>query len=248
MNWLEKFQDKNVVLDTNVKSSWKSMFKKLKKDKRYDNIIKSLSDEVKNGNNMFPYPDLVFHAFNLTSFRKLKVVILGQDPYFNIHNNIPEATGLAFSVPKEIKIPSSLINIYKNLIKFKHIEEFPEHGNLDEWAKQGILLLNTSLTVKEGSQNKNCHQNIWSWFSDEIIKYISDNKEGIVFVLWGSNALNKSSLIDTKKHHITASSHPSGLSVNSTLRQYDAFCNTDHFGFINEKMKKQKIGEIDFNV
>lgn len=199
--WKEKFSDNKVSLSPNMEDfhkSWWDLFEKLNNDKRFKNRIeKELSDELRDGENliMHPQPDYVFNAFKLTSFKKLKVVIIGQDPYFDheIHadKKVSQAMGLSFSVPIGIKVPSSLRNIYANLKKYEHIENIPEHGNLEYWAKQGCLLLNTALTVKDGSINKNCHQFIWSWFTDEIISYISENKKHVIFVLWGSNALEK---------------------------------------------------------
>ena len=122
---------------------------------------------------------------------------------------------------------------------YGHIEEIPKHGNLESWAKQGVLLLNTSLTVQHGYPNS--HTMKWEKFTDAVIKYISDNKDKVVFVLWGSPALQKLTLIDKdKKHKIIVSSHPSGLSCHKPLRQYPAFMNYDHFGEINDYLKENK--------
>ena len=199
---------------------------------------------------IYPYPNLLFNAFILTPLSNVKVVILGQDPYHcnEIHHDkiIPQAMGLSFSVPKGMKIPSSLQNIYKNLLKYKHIEIKPNHGNLSFWAYQGCLMLNTSLTVQHSYPNS--HSKYWLPFTDKIIKYISNKLNNIVFVLWGNPALNKLNLIDQNKHKIIISSHPSGLSYNKKLKNYDSFENTDHFGEINkylkEKNKKQIIWQV----
>lgn len=251
-SWNEKFPNGNICLkNVNFHKSWKDMFDKLFQDKRFENRTeKEISQELQEEKNLIihPKPDLVFNAFVLTKFKELKVVILGQDPYFDheMHNEniIPQAMGLSFSVPEGIKIPSSLRNIFSNLKKNKHIENIPEHGNLEHWAKQGVLLLNTSLTVKDGTNNKNCHQFQWSWFTNEIIKYISDNKKNVIFVLWGSNALEKKDLIEESKHKIIISSHPSGLSANKKMKEYPAFNDVDHFGEINkllDEWEKTKI-------
>jgi uracil-DNA glycosylase len=256
--WKQKFKDNSVTLslkDDKFHKSWKELFEKLYNDKRFRNRIeKELSEELRDDDNliMHPQPDYVFNAFKLTSFKKLKVVIIGQDPYFDheIHENknVSQAMGLSFSVPVGIKVPSSLRNIYVNLKKYGHIENIPEHGNLESWAEQGCLLLNTALTVKDGSANKNCHQFIWGWFTDEIISYISEKKENVVFVLWGSHALGKKDLIDEKKHEIIISSHPSGLSVGKPMKEYPAFNANDHFGKINQKLKEWGRSEIDWNL
>jgi uracil-DNA glycosylase len=218
--WKEKFPNNKISLDNKDQyhESWEDMFEILFNDKRFENRIeKELSEEMEKTENfiMHPKPDYVFHAFKLTSFNKVKVVIIGLDPYFDHekHNDkiVSQAMGLSFSVPKGIKIPSSLRNIFANLKKYKHIDEIPEHGNLESWAEQGVLLLNTALTVKDGTVSKNCHLFNWSWFTDEIISYISNNKKHVVFVLWGAQAFGKKNLIDEKKHEIIASSQPSGL-------------------------------------
>ena len=191
---------------------------------------------------MYPLPELLFNAFHLTHLTNLSVVIIGQDPYFNSEEigetYCPQAMGLSFSIPVDIAIPSSLQNIYKNLITYKHIEEMPKHGNLESWALQGCLMLNSSLTVLDGSNNKNCHQHIWKWFTDEIIRYISNNTEKVVFVLWGNDALNKMPMIDLDKHEVVVSSHPSGFSVDKPLKNYPSFKDCDHFGKINDYLKK----------
>lgn len=236
--------------------SWEEYFpeeiniSKIKNHKSYDFLedydFTEINKVLNKNKNIFPYPDLVYNAFYKTNYDDIKVVILGQDPYFNIKNKIPEAMGLSFSVPVNLPIPSSLKNIYKNLIKFKQINKIPEHGNLESLANQGCLLLNTALTVLEGK--KNSHSKPWQKYTDLVIKNISDNKENIVFVLWGQNALNKLNLIDSKKHKIIISSHPSGLSCNKKLGEYNSFKETNHFGKINKYLIKSNIEPIDFTI
>jgi uracil-DNA glycosylase len=252
--WSEKFMNKKVVLtDAEYHKSWKELFTKLFQDSRFQTRVENeLTDELKEDVNliMHPQPDYVFNAFKLTTFKKMKVVIIGLDPYFNheTHNgkNVSQAMGLSFSVPDGFAVPSSLRNIFLNLKKFNHIDDIPKHGNLESWAEQGCLMLNTSLTVKDGSSNVNCHKFMWSWFTDQIISYISDNKDHVVFVLWGAQALGKKDLIDEKKHFVIASSHPSGLSANKPMKEYPSFNSFDHFGKINEKLKEWERSEIDW--
>lgn len=203
---------------------------------------------------IFPYPALVFNALNTTPLDKIKVVILGQDPYFdsemhqvnNVETEVPQAMGLSFSVPNHMKIPSSLKNIYKNLIKYKHMQEVPGHGNLSFWAYQGCLLLNTILTVQKKCQNG--HKPKWSKLTDALIQFISDHTENVVFMLWGGNAYEKYKLIDNKKHKIIVSSHPSGLSCTTKFKTYECFNDTDHFGQANEYLESHNKTPIIWKI
>lgn len=239
-----------------VHRSWLELFLDLMKHEKFGEIRKKLHEESQDPKiSIYPKPDLVFNAFRITKFKKLKVVILGQDPYFDMemhnNNNIPQAMGLSFSVPIGIEIPSSLKNIFANQKKFNIIENIPNHGNLEKWSKNGVLLLNTSLTVKHGSNNKNCHQNIWSWMTDSIIEYICKNKQNIMFVLWGANALEKKSIIDKYEnngHKLIISSHPSGLSCRKNLKTYPSFDSVNHFGIINDYLEIIGSKKIDWNL
>lgn len=235
-----------------VHNSWEPMFKELfankERKERIENKINETLVGLDDKTKLYPKHDYIFRAFQLTRFDNLKVVIIGQDPYFNSEFykewRVPQAYGLSFSVPHEFEIPSSLKNIYKNLQNFGHIKKIPNHGCLDFWAFQGVLMLNTSLTVLDGDSNKNCHSTIWKSFTDDIIKYISDNCKGVIFILWGAEAFKKTSLINLDQHEIIVSSHPSGLSCNKKMGNHDAFIEHDHFGKINsylEKYKKTKI-------
>ena len=194
----------------------KDYFKKLKDeiDKRYET------------SNVFPEKQNIFKAFTLTSLDNLKVVILGQDPY----HGFGQAQGLSFSTPANIKNPPSMVNILKEINDDLQKKSFCEDGDLSPWAKDGVLLLNTILTVEE-SKPKSHHNLGWEIFTDNIIKYISDNKKDIVFILWGSPAIAKTKLIDTKKHHILSSPHPSPLS------SYRGFFGCKHFSKTNEILR-----------
>uniref|UniRef100_A0A0E0PFL3 Uracil-DNA glycosylase n=1 Tax=Oryza rufipogon TaxID=4529 RepID=A0A0E0PFL3_ORYRU len=157
---------------------------------------------------VYPPPHLVFHALHATPFDRVKAVIIGQDPY----HGPGQAMGLSFSVPEGIKIPSSLANIFKELQKDLGCT-VPSHGNLERWAVQGVLMLNTVLTVREHQANSHAKKG-WEQFTDAVIKTISLKKSGIVFILWGNSAQAKTRLIDETKHHILKSAHPSGLSAS----------------------------------
>lgn len=246
--WLETFPDKNVKLNTvPYHESWAPMFNQIfsAQEKDIFNLEEMLKHTITN-DVVFPYPDHVFNAFNKTQLNSIKVVILGQDPYFRAecHNKIyiPQAMGLSFSVQDQIKVPPSLVNIYNNLVKFNHINTRPKTGNLTNWAEQGCLLLNSSLTVTNGQPNS--HEKYWKKITDLIIKYISDNTSNVVFFLWGNPSLKKLNLIDQTKHKVSISSHPSPLSVKIKLKTYLCFEDTDHFGIANQYLinhNKDKI-------
>lgn len=253
-SWQQKYPDNKVKLDKMmIDESWKAIFEKLFEDQKMKIIEDKLSETLKTSNEyLYPKPDCLFRAFLLTSFTDLKVVIIGQDPYFNHEiikdketNNdiiVPQAYGLSFSVLDDFKIPSSLDNIYKNLLKNGHIKKLPKTGRLDFWATQGCLMLNTSLTVVD--DQKKIHTPIWKWFTTELIKYISKNKDYVVFVLWGGDAYTLAPYIDLDKHDIVCSSHPSGLSANNKFRNYPSFNEFDHFGKINEFLESHGKDEI----
>lgn len=238
LSWGKKFPDNTPVnirtLQLNV--SWHDFINNLNPE-----IITTINNLLtKDKSKIYPYPDLLFNSLNLTPLHKIKVVILGQDPYHGYEGLnkklIPQAMGLSFSVPIGFKIPSSLNSIYNNQLKFKHILDKPDHGNLVFWAHQGCLMLNTALTVKDKSPNS--HSDEWKPFTDNLIKYISNILDHVVFVLWGNPALAKKNLIDESKHTVIVSSHPSGLSCHKSLGNYPAFNNQDHFKIINDDLKK----------
>lgn len=252
--WSEKFPDYKVDLATfKIHTSWKDFFEQESKKEYFREISEFLTlalTTTKGNIQIYPYPDIVFSALNTTPSNKLKVVILGQDPYpkddIIEEKHIPQAMGLSFSVPVGIAIPSSLNNIYKNQLKYNNIMYMPKHGNLISWAYQGCLMLNTALTVQHGYPNS--HANYWQEFSDNLIKYISETNENIVFLLWGAPALQKLKLIDENKHKIIISSHPSGLSNTKQLKQYKSFDDTDHFGEANKYLKEKGKSTIIWQI
>ncbi len=211
-------------------NSWSELFDNIDFNKINDSIEKEL-DIFGDDYEFYPSKDLVFNAFCKTSEENLKVVILGQDPYINKN----QAMGLSFSVPEGEKIPPSLKNIYKKLNK-------KTSGDLSSWANQGVLLLNTSLSVRSGKSN--CHSKIWKNVTDYMIKYISDKFDNIVFILWGRNALDKKKLIDESKHNLLISSHPSPLSYSKKLGNYCSFADNNHFEECNKYLNTIGISKI----
>jgi uracil-DNA glycosylase len=245
-NWKNNINIQNLPIDY----TWEEIFNELFKDKRIKIINNLLNKYIQNDNNdanlLYPKPNYIFKAFCMTPLNEVKVVFIGQDPYFNneIYKDriVPQAYGLSFSVPLGFEIPSSLKNIYNNLKKYGHIKKIPFHGCLDYWAYQGCLMLNTALTVIDGQ--KNCHSSEWKWFTDKIIEEISNKLNNIVFVLWGGEAYKKIDLIDLDKHKVIISSHPSGLSANKEFKSYPAFVDQDHFCLINSHLQEP----IDWNI
>lgn len=227
-----------ISLSTN--DSWKE-FMKNNEDKL--NNIKNILDH--DDNTIYPEPKLIFNALNKVSLKDIRVLIVGQDCYHGAENGIPQAMGLSFSVPNDISIPSSLRNIFKNQLNFNHIKKMPLSGDLTKWANQGCLMLNSALTVQAGKPGS--HMKHWEDFTNVLIKYISDNTNNIVFLLWGSHALSKIKFIDSDKHKIVISSHPSGLSCDKPMKQYGAFKDVDHFGMANQYLIEYGKSAIDWN-
>ncbi len=214
------------------KYNWNKIFKKEKKKKYFIKIKNFLKKEYKK-KNIYPKYKNIFKAFKITPFENIKVVIIGQDPYYKEN----QADGLAFSLLPKTKITPTLNNIYKK-IKFEYPQfKIPTNGSLNKWAKQGILLLNSILTVEK---NKPCsHKNIgWEIFTNKIIKYINNYLKKIIFILWGEFAKKKNKIIDKKKHLILTSSHPSPFSAKINFWKYNFFKNTNYY------LKKNKKKEI----
>ncbi len=186
--------------------------------------------------NVFPDMHNIFNCFKTTPFSNLKVVILGQDPY----HEKGQAMGLSFSVPKGIPLPPSLQNIYKELSSDLSITP-SKCGDLTKWAKQGVLLLNTVMTVREGQANSHKNKG-WEFFTDSVISKISKLKENVVFILWGANARSKKALIDKDKHLILESVHPSPLSC------YNGFFGCKHFSKTNAYLKARNLSQIDWDL
>lgn len=198
--------------------------------------LKEFLVEEKKTKQIFPPGNLIFNAFNLTPFDKIKVVILGQDPY----HDVGQAHGLCFSVPEGIAQPKSLINIFKEL----HNDigcPIPQSGNLEKWARQGVLLLNATLTVR--AHEPASHQNHgWEEFTDSVIGTISQQREHVVFLLWGNFAKAKIPLIDTTKHHILTAAHPSPLAASR------GFFGCKHFSKTNELLMLHGLTPIEWDI
>ncbi|MXP50816.1 uracil-DNA glycosylase [Pantoea sp. SoEX] len=190
--------------------TWRDVLAEEKKKSYFINILKLIAKKRSLGIKIYPEQRDVFNAFRITELKDVKVVILGQDPYCKPK----QAHGLAFSVlPESKKIPLSLQNIYKELIQDIHDFNQPKHGCLDSWAKQGILLLNTILTVEEGKSFSHAKLG-WEKFTDNVINIINQNCDKVVFLLWGAYAQNKGNLVDINRHYVLKTSHPSPRSAH----------------------------------
>lgn len=223
------------MIDPTIEVSWKVKMQDQFNQPYFAGLKDFLTEEKKNFT-IFPPGSLIFNAFNLTPFDQVKVVILGQDPY----HDFGQAHGLCFSVMDGVPFPKSLLNIFKEL-KDDVGFEIPMSGNLEKWAKQGILLLNATLTVR--AHQAGSHQNKgWEQFTDQVIRTISDEKEGVVFLLWGNYARAKKVLIDSQKHFILETVHPSPLSA------YNGFFGCKHFSKTNELLIQQGKTTINWQL
>lgn len=218
-------------MDVKIESSWKERLKDEFEKDYFIKLTDFLKEEYKT-KTIYPAGSLIFNAFEKCTFDQVKVVILGQDPY----HGAGEANGLCFSVNDGIKIPPSLRNIFKE-IQEDLGKEFPKSGNLERWANQGVFLLNATLTVVKDTAGSHQKKG-WEEFTDAVIKKISDEKEGVVFMLWGKYAHDKGKVIDDKKHLVLKAPHPSPLAKG--------FNGTKHFSQANLYLKNKGQAEIDF--
>ena len=205
-------------------------------DKPYYQKLRAFLDEEYNSKTIYPLAKNIYTALRLTSYKDTRVVILGQDPYHEPN----QAHGLAFSVNKGVAIPPSLINIYKEL----HDDlgcDIPDHGFLTKWAKQGVLLLNTVLTVQAHKANSHKGKG-WEEITDTIIKKLNEKDDPVVFILWGSNARSKKQFVNNPKHLIIESVHPSPLSA------YNGFFGSKPFSRTNEFLRNNNLKEIDWQI
>ncbi len=223
-------------MDVKIEASWKEVLKDEFNKDYFQQIAAHLKMERAAGKTIYPPGGLIFHAFEATPFDKVKVVLLGQDPY----HGPGQAHGLAFSVQPGVRPPPSLVNIFKELNEDVGVP-IPKHGYLEAWAKQGVFLLNASLTVRAGEPLS--HSKIgWYEFTDKVIQKISDQKENVVFLLWGRSAQDKQALIDETKHFVLKAAHPSPFSADK------GFFGCRHFSKTNENLVKNGIDPIDWKL
>jgi len=219
-----------------MSQTWSLVLAREKNAPYFQDILSFVNKQKAEGKIIFPEKENTFNAFKYCDLSALKIVILGQDPYHNTN----QAHGLAFSVKKEVAIPPSLANIYKELKDDLNID-IPSHGCLIDWAKQGVFLLNTVLTVQ--AHNAHSHANIgWERFTDTVIQQISENKQNVVFMLWGAHAQKKQSLIEKSNHCILTASHPSPLSAHR------GFLGCKHFSTANNYLTERGLEAIDWRI
>lgn len=220
-------------MDVKIEPSWKAVLKEEFEKPYFEYLVNFVKSEYKT-HTVYPPGNRIFSAFDFTPFDEVKVVIIGQDPYHGPN----QANGLCFSVADGVRQPPSLQNIFKELYDDLGVS-VPASGNLERWAKQGVLLLNATLTVRASQAGS--HQNKgWETFTDAVIQKLSDEKENLVFILWGAYAQKKGSIIDTAKHFIIKSTHPSPFSA------HNGFFGSKPFSKTNAYLKKENMQEINW--
>lgn len=224
-------------INPKIEESWLEVLKEEFQQPYFASIKQYLLKEKQEGHTIYPPGPDIFNAFNKTPFDKVKVVILGQDPY----HGPGQAHGLCFSVADGIRQPPSLVNVFKEINEDLGLS-VPNSGNLFKWTEQGVFLLNATLTVR--ARQANSHSGIgWQNFTDAVIRTLSEKREGLVFLLWGGFARKKAKLIDASKHHILESGHPSPLSANKGY-----WFGNKHFSKTNELLTSQGLEPIDWSI
>jgi uracil-DNA glycosylase len=217
-----------------LEESWKAILRDEFASDHFKRLAEFLREEKKAGKVIYPPGNLIFNAFNTTPFGQVKVVVIGQDPY----HGPGQAHGLSFSVPDGVTVPPSLQNIFKELAESTGFR-IPNHGNLTSWAKQGVLLLNATLTVR--AREAGSHQRKgWEEFTDAAIRALNERKDHLVFMLWGRYAQDKGAFIDRERHLVLMAPHPSPFSVHK------GFFGSRHFAKANEYLKRNGKGEVDW--
>lgn len=266
-DWLECFPDKRVNIRTVLfNNQWNGFFDTISTKPYVNGINRILSEFVATNKVIVPCAELLFNAFNILSPRRIRLVLLGQDPYIGdeqINNKqIFQAMGCSFSVPYGFPKPPSLKNIYDNLLHFGHVQSIPESGCLATWIMQGCLLINSSFTTFLGRSN--AHKQVWQEFTKDLISYLSQTLEHVVFLAWGKDAHMMMLNVDPTKHCIITSSHPSPYAFTNTYQgfeyglnkklldrkkvTYPSFQSTNHFGKVNEYLKLHQQKEIVWDV
>jgi len=219
-------------MEVNIESSWKKVLQKEFSEEYFSKLTEFVKSEYQKST-VYPPAKFIFNAFELTPFNKVKVVILGQDPYHEPN----QANGLAFSVNDGVITPPSLVNIYKEIESDLGKKTTNKNGNLENWAKQGVLMLNATLTVQ--ARMAGSHQNKgWEQFTDAVIRVLSEQKENLVFILWGNYAQKKGSVIDESKHLVIKSTHPSPFSA------YNGFFGSKPFSQTNTYLIFSELGLV----
>ncbi len=216
-------------MDVKIEPSWKKILEPEFEKDYFRELTKFVKDEYQNGR-VYPPPKFLFRAFDLTPFDDVKVVILGQDPY---HGD-GQANGLCFAVNQGIKLPPSLQNIYKEIKSDTGSDPVFAGGDLEEWAKQGVLLLNATLTVRAGQAGSHQNQG-WEQFTDAVVKILSEKKENLVFILWGAYAQKKGAVVDEERHLVIRSPHPSPFSAYSGFFGSQPFTKCNYYLEFNGK-------------
>ncbi len=220
-------------MDVRIEPSWKAVLQEEFDKPYFAEVVNFVKAEKAAGHTVYPPGGLIFNAFDKTPFDKVKVVILGQDPY----HGYGQAHGLCFSVPRGVKAPPSLINIFKEIENDLGVAP-PNHGCLERWTEQGVFLLNAILTVRANTPAS--HSSIgWQTFTDAVIRKISDEKTGVVFLLWGNFARAKKELINTEKHFVLEAAHPSPLARG-------AFSGCRHFSKTNAILEREGLAPINW--
>jgi len=219
-----------------LEPGWKSALREEFEKPYMQQLRAFLQQEAASGKVIYPPRPLIFNALNTTPLAQTKVVVIGQDPY----HGPGQAHGLCFSVQPGVKTPPSLVNIYKELKRDLNID-IPDHGNLQHWAEQGVLLLNTSLTVEHGIAGSHAKVG-WQTFTDKVIEVVSQQQERLVFLLWGAHAQSKEKLIDSSKHLVLKSVHPSPLSAHR------GFIGNGHFSRTNKFLQQHGLSPIDWRL
>jgi len=242
LSWKQKFPKKCQIRVLLINDKWDEFWGVIMKA-GIDEYLNNKLEKDKDRFVLVPPPELMFYSKNRLSPDQIKIVILGQDPY----PRLPDAQGASFSVPYGVDIPSSLLNIYKNMIKNGNLAKKPKHGCLVPWITQGVFLINSAYTTRDNMSNY--HQADWTGFTLKLLQFLNEKCDHLVFLIWGGFADKaiKNAKIDMTKHQTSISSHPSGLSVNNTYGEHPSFANSNHFNYANKQLRKCGKNEIHWD-